>query len=78
MKILEDRIDKKIEDKKVEIYLDIQEVEDRLVRKIMEETDWLNGYMDTSMTQRSEVIKADITEMARQIDRRFQEMEKIE
>ena len=78
MKILEDRIDKKIEDQKVEIDLDIQEVEERLVRKTMEETDWLKGYMDTSITQRSEVIKAGITEMARQVDRRFQEMEKIE
>jgi hypothetical protein len=78
MKCLEDRINEKIEEQKVELNVEIQEVEDRIIQRTMEETDWMKEYVDNSMTQRIEVIKSGISEVARQFDRRFQEADKGE
>jgi len=78
MKCLEDRINEKIEKQKVKLNVEILEVEDRMTQRIMEETDWMKEYVDNSMTQHIEVVKSGISEVARQFDRRFQEVDEVE
>ena len=77
MECLEDRTNGKIIEQKVEFNVKIQELEDRMIQRTMEETDWMKEYIDSSMTQRTEVIKSGISEVARQFDRRFQELDKV-
>ena len=57
MKCLEERTNDKIIEQKVESNVKIQEVEDIMIQRTMEETDWMKEYIDSSMTQRTEVIK---------------------
>ena len=78
MKCLEERINDKIKEQKVEFDIEIQEVENRMIQRTMEELDWMKEYVDSSMTQRIEVIKSGTSELARQFDRRFQELDKVE
>ena len=49
-----------------------------MIQRTMEELDWMKEYVDSSMTQRIEVIKSGTSELARQFDRRFQELDKVE
>ena len=49
-----------------------------MIQRTIEETDWMKECVDNSMTQRIEVVKSGISEVARQFDRRFQEEDEVE
>ena len=74
MKCLEDRIDIKITKQKEEFNVEILEVEDRMIKRTMEETDWVKEYVDNSMTQRVEIIKSGISETNRRYENKFKEI----
>ena len=51
IKCLEDRKNIKVIQQREELNVEIQEVEDRMIQRTMEETDWVKEYDDNSMTQ---------------------------
>ena len=78
MKCLEDRMNIKVIQQREELNVEIQEVEDRMIQRTMEETDWVKEYVDNSMIQRIEIVKSGMSEITRQFDRRFKEIDEVE
>ena len=78
MKCLEDRMNIKVIEQREELNVEKQEVDDRMILRKMEETDWVKEYVDNTMTQRIKVVKSGMSDIRRQFDRRFKKIDEIE